>query len=93
MHDPSNIPEILRLGSLTFWSYVQLFIICDASEHVTHRFEEIDLYNQCKWYEFPSNVRRSMPIIIANTQRPIVISAFGNILCTRETFKMVKSDF
>lgn len=90
MHDPSNISEIVRLFWMMFWSFMQIFIICDASEYVTDHFERIDLYNQCNWYEYPANIRRIMPIVIANTQRPVVISAYGNILCTRETFKRVK---
>lgn len=80
---------MLRLSLLTFWSFVQIYVFCDSSAYVTRHFREIDIYNECEWYAFPASVRRSMPIIIVNAQEAVILKGFGNILCTRETFKRV----
>lgn len=74
---------------MTFWSFVQIFVFCDSSERVDLKFDEIDFY-QCEWYSFPPNVQRSLPIVIANTQLPVVLEAFGGLACTRETFQRVR---
>lgn len=73
---------------LAWWSFVQIFVFCDSSEHVTIKFDEIDIY-QSNWYAFPARVRRALPIVILNTQEPVVLKGFGNIICTRETFQKV----
>lgn len=80
---------MMRLILLTFWSFVQIFVFCDMSEYVTSHFNEIDFYNKCDWYSFPTVIRHLMPTLIVNTQQPVVVKGFGNISCTRETFKRV----
>lgn len=89
IHGSLNVSELVKLSVLMFWSIGQVFVLCDFSERVTAHFDRIDLYNQCDWYAFPKRVRGSMQIVIAGTQQSIVMSAIGNLECTRETFKKV----
>lgn len=41
------------------------------------------------WYLFPNEVQRILPTVVQNAQKPVVIKCFGNVLCSREQFKMV----
>lgn len=48
-----------------------------------------ELVYQSDWAEFPLDVQRMIPIIINNTQMPVIISGFANVEYTRETFDAV----
>lgn len=74
----------MKMILLAFWSFIQVFVLCDLSERVNNNFNEIDFY-QCNWYEFPIHIRRLIPTIILYTKKPIILEGFGNIKCTRET--------
>lgn len=90
MYDPSNIIEIARFISLVFWSFVQLFLICESSERITDRFDKIEIYMLCDWYAFPLQTQRILPTVIVNTQEPVLLTAVGSLTCTRNTFKEVR---
>lgn len=71
-------------------SFTQVFVICESSQIVGDRFNEIDFYSQCDWYKYPNHIQRLLPVLIINTtQQPIYIKGFGNFLCNRETFRSV----
>lgn len=65
-------------------------VYCELCERVRHGFEEISyaIYD-LEWYTYPSEVRRLLPIIVQHAQQPVELVAFGNIPCTRNTFKNV----
>lgn len=63
--------------------------MCDIADRVTVRFDRTNIYEHCEWYTFPIDVQRLLPILIHNAQTSPVIKAFGNIDCSRETFKLV----
>lgn len=48
--------------------------------------ESID---QLNWYLYPLDVKRMLPMITVNSQKLVVVKCFGNISCSRETFKKV----
>lgn len=91
--DLFNFSAVLKAFILIFWSFVQLFVICDCSERVTTRFNEIDIYLNCNWYLFPMGVRRMLPTIMMNTQKHVGLRAFGNIPCNRNKFEKVWHTF
>lgn len=63
---------------------------CDVGQHVTIVYDECnDIIDQFKWYSFPVEIQRLLPLIIAGAQQPIEITAFGSTTCIRETFKRV----
>lgn len=64
-------------------------MLCNSGDSVVSRYQGIDVYNLCDWYRYPDKARRLLPIIIMNSQPKVSIQAYGNIHCSRETFKMV----
>lgn len=91
MSSSPNFAIFLRVGFLAFWSFSSVFVFCDSSERIASYFDDVDVYNLCNWYSFPANIQNVMPIIIMNTQVPVVLEGFGSIPCTRETCKRVNS--
>lgn len=79
----------MKLITLSFWSFAQIFVFCDTSERVCTNFAAIDIYSDCNWYAFPMHIQHDMLIIIANSKRRVVLTGFGNIVCNRETFNKV----
>ena len=74
-----------------FWSIAQIFLFCNFGENVTNRFSGINdtIYECTSWYSFPKEVQRILPIVMVSAQQSLVIKAFGNISCTRQTFQKV----
>lgn len=73
-----------------FWTFAFVLIFCELGEMVTSQFDAFnDALERCNWYSFPIEIQQMMIIVLANAQQPITIRAFGNIICTRETFKKV----
>lgn len=76
---------------LLFWSFSQMFIFSELGERLSDRFNQLDtaiIY--CDWYTFPLKLRKSLPMILEGTQKPIRLRGYGNVPCTRETFKNVR---
>jgi hypothetical protein len=45
------------------------------------------MIDQFKWYLFPSEIQRMLPLILNFAQQPIEIKCFGNMKNDRDTFK------
>lgn len=77
--------------ALIFWSFVQIFAICEFGQRITGRFYEIknEIFNW-DWYTFPMDVQKIFPIIVIGTETPVELCGFGNIVCTRSSFKNVR---
>lgn len=84
-----DIPVIVKLLCLTLSSIIPLLVICNALEELHTRFEEIDIFQQCKWYRYPIKIRRALPIIIVYSQNLNFIKVFGDITASRETCQRV----
>lgn len=68
-----------------FW-----FHSSELGEMLMRKFNEFnDAFYQCKWYFFSIEMQKMLLIVIANTQQPIFVQGFGNISCTRDSFKKV----
>lgn len=52
-----------------------------------NRFD--DVLNECKWYLFPTRVKRIFLIFICETQQLTQFRGYGNIECTRQAFERV----
>lgn len=87
----SNPLALSKLPVLVFWSFVSIFVYCDSGERLVSEFNKFDVYCLCEWYMFPLFAQRSLPMIILNTQQPVVLQGFGSVQCTRETFRRVMS--
>lgn len=89
MEEHPNMTSLLRLVILTFWSFAQIYVYCDSSERVDGEFEDIDVYSNSDWYNFPDKIRRMLPLLIGTLQQPLGFEGFGGVVCTRETFSQV----
>lgn len=76
---------------MMFWSFMQMFVICNFGGHVNSGFEEISgtLY-ECDWYTFPHKFQKDITMIMQVTQKP-VLRGSGNLPCSREGFSEVSS--
>lgn len=66
---------------------------CELGHRLTSVFDRIgDEFIKFNWYQFPIEMNRMLPMILANTQKPVVLECFGSITCNREVFKSVSSN-
>ena len=66
-------------------------MICEPGERVTNTFHAFDNeLCRCNWYSSPIKFQRFYLIFLLDTQLPVDTHSYGNIQCTRETFKKVK---
>lgn len=67
-----------------------VFISCEIGQRMTDAFDQISTsIDKSDWYLFPNNIKRMLPMIVANAQRLVELECFGSITCTREVFKNV----
>lgn len=67
-----------------------LFFTCEVGERATAEYIiPKDMIAQFKWYSFPIEVQRILPIIFIIVQDPAYMGCFGSIKCLRESFKKV----
>lgn len=80
------------ITSLLIFSWALLIILfwCEFGKIVCEKFAVFDheLW-QCKWYLFPIEMQRMLVIFMSNTQDQATLLGYGNIECTRDTFKRV----
>lgn len=83
---------LISLFCVMFWSFSLVFFLCEFGENISGEFDELNgVIYQCNWHLCPLEVQNKLPIILISTQDPIILSGFGNVLCTREAFKSVSS--
>lgn len=90
--DPNANPiGLIRISVLMFWSLTIVFIACESGERMSLKFKRFNYaLGQCNWYAFPIEMQQMFVTIMASSQSPTFIEAYGNILCTRESFKNVE---
>lgn len=90
MNENAQLFEILDAPMIASWMFELLFAICELGERVTIGFESFgDELERCDWYKLPTKMQRMHLMFLVDTQQPVNIECFGNILCTRDTFKKV----
>lgn len=67
-----------------------LYVFCHFGNKVTQNFLNItdDIY-ATSWYEFPLEMQKNFPMIIALSQKSIYLRGFGDSRCTLEVFMKV----
>lgn len=64
-----------------------LFVACELSQRMSNGFDEInDEADQLNWHQFPVEIQKLLPTIMANVQQPVEIECFGSISCCRMVF-------
>lgn len=75
---------------IIFLSFGTVFFYCELGETVTQYFNIFHEHLcQSNWYKFPIDVQRMLIIFMLDTQQPAAITGYGNIECTRDSFKNV----
>lgn len=85
-----NIMDLSLLIICGVFALSTVFIACELSHQLIETFEKIEFtIEQFVWYEFPNEIKRLLPMIIAYAQEPVSLQCFGSIYCSREVFKHV----
>lgn len=85
--------ELLRTLILVLWAFGCYFLLCECGEMVTSQFEELNgVLGECSWDLFSVEMRKMFIVIAANSQRPVSIRGYGNIMFARRSFKTVCID-
>lgn len=72
------------------WAFVMISFYCEFSEMVCDEFEQFnEELHRYEWYLIPMEMQRIYLIFLLDTQQLTVVRGYGNILCTRVTFKAV----
>lgn len=72
------------------YSFGLICAYCEMCEEITSGFEDVsDAIYQLDWYTYPLDIQQMLPIVLNYAQQPVQTVAFGNIPCTRDTFKKV----
>lgn len=90
MNDISDPIELFIISLILFFSMVITLGSCESGEMIVNKFDAFnDAIGQCNWHLFPIEMQQMLIILMANVQQPKLICGFGNIQCSRETFKKV----
>lgn len=82
--------ELTIVLSLVLGSFGSIFATCELGEWITGRSLTIyDVLCQCDWYLLPVELRRKLVVIVLSSQESIIVHGYGNVPCSRETFKKV----
>lgn len=88
--DNSNAAEMIVPLIQLFWSFALILFFCEFGAMVTGEFVAFnERLHQCNWYFFPIEVQRIFLIFMLDAQEPMLICGYGNITCTRDSFKNV----
>lgn len=72
------------------WTLLFLFFCCELGEMVANRLNSLDNeLCRCDWHVFSVEMRRFYIITMCNTQQATIIRGYGNMVCTRDSFKKV----
>lgn len=75
---------------VTFWSFALIFLFCNFGEKIGGQFNKLnDVIYQCNWYLCPLKTQQMFPMILTATQNVPTMTSFGNVVCSRESFKKV----
>lgn len=89
----SVIDPLILLVSIinSCWAFSAAFFVCELSERMSDSFVRVgDMVDQFDWYRFTDDMQRMLLIIFMQVHDPIDIKCFGNITCSRETYKNVR---
>lgn len=88
--DNSGLIDFFAPVVTVYWSFIVIFGYCELGELLSAEFIKFDdELCQCKWYLFPIEVKQIISIFMGETQQLTVFRGYGNIECTRQSFKEV----
>lgn len=82
--------ELMAVLLFSSYAFGAVFVICELCQRMSNHYDDVgDIIGDLKWYLFPANVQRVLPIIITSVHEEVPVECFGSIACDRETFKKV----
>lgn len=73
-----------------FWLLALMYTLCQFGQQMTDQFSSFEhTIVGTDWYTFPIDMQRHFIIIMKTGQDPVELKGFGNVYCSRETFKKV----
>lgn len=88
--DQSNPADLVMPLNFSFWAFTVLYFYCNFGEMLS---QESQVFNdelwQCNWYLLPIKVQRMLVMFMIDTEQPMSIHGYGNIECSRNTFRKV----
>lgn len=85
--DPSQFVMPLLM---VFWSFAFIFFYCELGQSVTNQFNHFDdALCQCKWYLCSVDLQQMLLTFMSDTQQPMLLRGYANIVCARDSFKNV----
>lgn len=89
-HRTNVMSEVLNATMNGLFGLVVVLIACEIGQRISDTFDQISFtIDQYAWYLFPIQIKRTLPMIMENSQESVSIACFGSIACTREVFKNV----
>lgn len=88
--DDSDLFKIVNLFVMLFWMIVYTFLLCEPAARMTNQFSLFDdEVSKCDWYWLSIEMQRMYMVFLSNTQHPMKMQSFANIIAERETTKKV----
>lgn len=88
----SKLVEVSTSLFVASWTYIVILLNCESGERVSNAFERFyEEQERCDWHLLSIDTKRLYLTFLLDTQHSIHFKCYGRILCTRETFKTVKS--
>lgn len=85
-----NMIEVATMAIFIFWAFEFDFVVSELGQWVTNQFIEFsDEVCACSWYALPLKMQQMYLIFLMDTEQPMHIHSYGDIACSRETFKQV----
>lgn len=90
MNDDAKLIDISAVVLAGFWVFGLLLFVCELGERVSLHFDMFaEELEQCNWCELPIKMQRMYLIFLADTQQPVQIECYANVILTRQTFQAV----
>ena len=72
------------------WLILFIFLLCEPGARMTNQLGKFsDELNRSDWYLLPIELQRWYIIFVSDTQNPIKVFSYADIVCERETLKRV----
>lgn len=94
MSDHLNQIAIIIMLLFVAEVFAFIFFACELGERISDRFDVFNAeLSRCDWNLLSIKMQRMYLIFLLSTQQPVHIKCYGDIVCTRETFKEVHSTY
>lgn len=91
LDDDTKLFEILVVLIIAIWVFGLVFFICDLGERITYHhdmfYRELE---RSEWNMLSTRLQRLYMMFLTDAQQSTYISCYGNVSCTRDTFKTVR---